>query len=278
MSKPDTPPDDSTHARKGRAEGRINRLSDWVRTPLGRAFVDLECRVLDEMAEDLFGYHLLQVDALSQGGCTQGGQFRHRVGLGLVDPGMEPRRTRSEIDLFTDAAQLPVASESVAAAVLGHVLEFHDDPHQVLREFDRVLLPEGQILITGFSPRSLWGLQCALGGHYFNVPWCGQFLSLGRLKDWLTLLGFEIRATRRYFLRPAITQPEALRRFAFMEQWSDGPGQLLGASYAVLACKRSIPVTPIRPKWKTTRPLLGASAGSASPFAGGSRRIPSNDD
>lgn len=257
---------------------RYERLSRWVRTPLGRAFVEVESQVLDDMAEDLFGHHLLQMDALSQGGCTQGGQFRHRIGLGMVDPGVEPKRIRPEIDLFTDAAHLPVASESVAAAVLGHVLEFHDDPHQVLREFDRVLMPEGQILITGFSPVSLWGLQCKLGGRQLNVPWCGQFLALHRLKDWLSLLGFEVRATRRYFLRPAITQSQALKRFEFMEDWVAGPGQLLGASYAVLACKRTIPVTPIRPAWKTGRRLLGASAGSASPFAGGSRRIPPKHD
>ena len=44
-----------------------------------------------------------------------------------------------------------------------HILEFADEPHQVLREVERVLVPEGHLVITGFNPASLWGLRQAAG-------------------------------------------------------------------------------------------------------------------
>jgi len=37
-----------------------------------------------------------------------------------------------------------------------HTLEFTNDPHQVLREVDRVLIPEGHVVILAFNPWSLW--------------------------------------------------------------------------------------------------------------------------
>ena len=40
-----------------------------------------------------------------------------------------------------------------------HVLERSADPHACLREVARVLIPEGQVLITGLNPLSFWGWQ-----------------------------------------------------------------------------------------------------------------------
>ena len=43
--------------------------------------------------------------------------------------------------------------------VMPHALEFTDDPHLMLREAWRVIRPEGQIVISGFNPFSLFGTQ-----------------------------------------------------------------------------------------------------------------------
>jgi len=78
------------------------------------------------------------------------------------------------------------------------VLEFADEPHQVLREVDRVLVPEGQVVITGFNPSSLWGARqslCRFGASPF-LPRSGQFIRLPRIKDWLKLLSFEVNRGR----------------------------------------------------------------------------------
>ncbi len=60
-----------------------------------------------------------------------------------------------------------------------------------LREVERVLRPEGSLIISGFNPFSLWGMHRALGRKQ-GYPWSGRFIALPRLKDWLALLGFEV--------------------------------------------------------------------------------------
>ena len=90
-------------------------------------------------------------------------------------------------DLRADFRDLPIASNSVDLLVLPHVLEFSDNPHQILREVARVLLPEAQVVIACFNPWSLWGLRSAIGFSRHEHPWNGRFNSLLRVKDWLSL-------------------------------------------------------------------------------------------
>jgi hypothetical protein len=47
--------------------------------------------------------------------------------------------------------------------VLPHALELARDPHHALREVERVLVPEGRVVISGFNPASLWGLRQRAG-------------------------------------------------------------------------------------------------------------------
>ncbi|MEE2979141.1 MAG: class I SAM-dependent methyltransferase, partial [Pseudomonadota bacterium] len=86
--------------------------------------------------------------------------------------------------------ELPFASQSIDLVALPHVLEFTDDPHEVLREVARVLMPEGRLVITGFNPLSLWGMRQGmrrLGTESF-LPAQSQMIAFTRLKDWLKLL------------------------------------------------------------------------------------------
>ena len=52
---------------------------------------------------------------------------------------------------------------SLDLIVLPHALEFTDDPHLMLREAYRVIRPEGQIVIAGFNPFSLFGAKRYFG-------------------------------------------------------------------------------------------------------------------
>ena len=53
------------------------------------------------------------------------------------------------------ATSCPLASQSVDLVALPHVLEGHPNPHEVLREVERVLIPEGQVVLSGFNTASL---------------------------------------------------------------------------------------------------------------------------
>lgn len=197
---------------------------------------------LDETVADIFGYNALQI------GLPQCDFLRmNRIPL---------RQTVAEhggAAVCCDFTALPFASNSIDLIVLPHVLEFSDDPHQILREVERVLIPEGQVLILGFNPISLWGMR-RLCGRAAEFPWNGHYLSQVRVRDWLQLLGCEVaRSTYGCYL-PPVDQPQWLKRWHFMEHAGRRWWQISGGVYMLRAVKRTHAMRLITPKWKQTKP------------------------
>jgi SAM-dependent methyltransferase len=135
------------------------------------------------------------------------------------------------------------------------VLEFGDDPHQILREVVRVLVPEGQVIIAGFNPWSLLGLKRMWPSARRHTPWNGHFINLPRLKDWLSLLSFDIVSGRMHGYLPPFSQEPWLRRFSFMDAAGDRWWPFAGGVYFLQAVKRVRGMRVITPSW---RPAIAA--------------------
>jgi SAM-dependent methyltransferase len=144
----------------------------------------------------------------------------------------------------------------VDVIVLPHVLEVSPDPHQVLREAERALIAEGHVVILGFNPWSLWGLIRLFLAWRANPPWNGRFLRLGRLKDWLGVLGFEIIETRRFLFRPPLRRERLARRVAFIEKLGSYFWPLFGAAYIAVGRKRLVNLIPIKTQWRGRKRLI----------------------
>jgi SAM-dependent methyltransferase len=212
---------------------------DWFQTPLGQYLLEKERAYLDDVTPDIFGFHALQlgmpgVDLLRENRIT------HKMRIAAS----------GEPDIYARSHELPVATQSIDLVVLPHVLEFADEPHAVLREVDRVLMPEGRLVIVGFNPWSLWGLRSALGFSRHEFPWDGRFLSLLRVKDWLALLGFDVSAGRLIGYAPPFESDKLRRRFAFMEPAGDRWWAVGGAVYMLQAIKRVRGMRLITPAWQ----------------------------
>jgi SAM-dependent methyltransferase len=136
--------------------------------------------------------------------------------------------------------ELPFASESIDLLVLPHVLEFAADPHQILREVERVLRPEGRLIISGFNPASLWGMRQYLsrliGSPY--LPRDGQFISLLRIKDWLQLLNFSLDRGHFGCYKLPLSSESGMARMDFMEPAGNRWWPIFGAVFLVSAIKR----------------------------------------
>jgi SAM-dependent methyltransferase len=147
---------------------------------------------------------------------------------------------RREVALVARFDELPFSSQSIDLLVLPHVLEFAEEPHRVLREVDRVLMPEGQVIITGFNPASLWGAHHWLRriGLRPLLPRSSQLIALPRLKDWLKLLSFEVARGRFGCYAPWARSQRWLARSAFLEKAGDRWWPVLGSVYALTAIKR----------------------------------------
>jgi SAM-dependent methyltransferase len=160
------------------------------------------------------------------------------------------------------ADALPIASDSVDVVVLPHVLEFESRPHEALREAQRVLVPEGNLLICGFNPWSLLGLWRTVLNRRGSVPWRGEFFGLGRVGDWLALLGFDVIGVDNFFFRPPFANDHLMEKLTNLDRFGRTAGGMLAGLYLISARKRISTLTPIKPRWSTQRRL--ASVGLAN--------------
>ena len=166
---------------------------------------------------------------------------------------------RSPLQRATVITISPFATHSLDLVVLPHVLEFAAEPHQVLREVSRVLIPEGQVIITGFNPASLWGVRQVFGritGRHF-LPQNGEFISLSRLKDWLKLLSMESNRGHFGCYLPPCSSPRSFSRYDFMEKAGNRWWPYFGGVYIVQAIKRVRGMTLVGPvRAKVIPPLI----------------------
>ena len=181
----------------------------------------------DMLLTDIFGFNAVQI-GLPEHDYLHGNRmpFRFRCA------------PRAAVETIADFHHLPFASNSLDLVVLPHVLEFDADPHRILREVERVLVPEGQVVVTGFNPFSLWGLKRRIRQRSSDAPWNGRYISVLRLKDWFALLGFETRAGAFGCYAPPLRQEKWLRRFNFMELAGDRWWPFAGAVYVIQGIKR----------------------------------------
>lgn len=210
-------------------------LHDWFTTPLGEYLLKRERAWLDQVVPDIFGYHAVQL-GLPQFDLLRESRIAHRV---TVNP-------EGKADLLAQLNELPFDAQSVDLCVMPHVLEFDANPHEILREVDRIMRPEGRILILGFNPWSLFGTRRQFSKGY---PWQGQFVSLVRMKDWLQLLGFEASSGKLACYIPPCESAVWQRRWGFMEAMGDRWWGVGGAVYMLEAIKRVQGMHLITPDW-----------------------------
>jgi SAM-dependent methyltransferase len=227
-------------------------LSAWQLGPLGRAVVAAEAQLLAEVCDDVFGLELLQIGFWGRGReLLNGSRVRRQTVVAAASAhGQRP-------DILASAAALPIATGSIDAVLLPHCLEIEPDPGAVLREAERVLLGEGQLIVMGFRPWSLWGLRAAASRSGYP-PGLGRLLSEKRLLDWLGLLGFEV-ATARHYLYVAPSEPRGdpgksalgmLRRGLF--------NPLPAGGYLLKARKRVYSPMPLRQRRREHAALVGS--------------------
>jgi SAM-dependent methyltransferase len=208
-----------------------------------------ETRALAEQLPRLFGYHLLVIDPPWEDCPLEDSRIPHHVIQRVqADAGDHPGMMA-----HTDA--WPVMTDTVDAIVLPHSLELSHDPHQVLREADRCLIPDGHLVVFGFNPRSLWGVRRLLTRGAAQMPWGMRFISMSRVMDWLNLLGFDTLHSRYLMHRPPLQNIRMLERLGFLDPAAGSGRMLLAGAYMLVARKRTVIMTPIK-AIRNTRPQL----------------------
>lgn len=274
---------------------QIIGLHHWFDSPPGRYLLAWEQARFDEAVADIFGYHSLQLGMPLLDGLRANRMPHQWLALGqdavlgpMVygqaddagdggDGGDIPVRAHT-VDLLAESVALPFADASLDLVVLPHTLELSIDPHATLREVERVLVPEGRVVISGLNPASLWGLRQRrarlyqrLGRGTLYLPDVGEFIGYRRLRDWLRLLSFEVESARFGCYRPAVRSAQWLDRFGWMDPLGERWWPILGAAYFLVAVKRVHGMRLLEPAWRSQRQRSAATVPVAN-RAGG--RVP----
>lgn len=215
---------------------------------------------LDRAVVDLFGFHALQLGFPALDG-LQANRMPHRWLASDAHP--EPWPLGRDV-ILTNYEALPFPSASLDLLVLPHTLELSYDPHATLREVERVLVPEGRVVICGFNPNSLWGLSKSFKRGFSQM---GDFIGQRRLRDWLQLLSFEVESTSFGCYRPAVKTERWLQRWDWMDEAGVRWWPIFGSVYGMVAVKRVQGMRLMSPAWKKSAPRAAAVVTSASSTA-----------
>ncbi len=226
--------------------------SFWLADHLGQRVHTLECKLVTDALTHVFGWQLLQIGAWGQTHTLMNAARTQRKAV-LTYEAVDNIDGIMTIRSRTDS--LAIASDSVEAVLLPHTLEDTPDPHELLREVERILSGDGQLIILGFRPFSLWGTRNVFAVQGFP-PGTERLIGERRLRDWLKLLGFEVTDTRRYlFTWPwggAVPRSQRLLEAMGNHLWP-----LLAGAYMLVARKRVYTFTPIRPRWRIRSRVVG---------------------
>lgn len=238
---------------------------DWLQTGTGTALLREESRQVAGAFESIFGDQFLQIG-------TWGDPALFRRYARTRRYAVVAARRGPGVDFVSAPEDLAVATDSIDAVFLPHILESTEDPHAVLREVDRILRPDGHVVIAGFNAWGLWGARHYLSGRRF--PAGGQrMVSEYRLRDWLQLLDYFVEPARFHHIAAPIYRPfgpgdepkpdGAARRSADGAEWRESPARFrkwnpLASCYLLVARKEVFTVTMIRPTFRRRPQLVGS--------------------
>jgi SAM-dependent methyltransferase len=246
----------------------LGELESWYARDNGQYLMQVTRAATQEFLDTAFGYHLLQLGVRGGKPLCQDSPIHHR--LYCADKASEG------VSVVAEPDELPLDSDSVDAVIAHHCLEFAANPHQVLREIQRVLTPQGQLLIIGFNPFSLFGCKARVRALLRDPLWSRHRpVSEHRLTDWLHLLGCEVLDTRRLYGLPPLGIGRLRRILTAGDTWIAEHNLPWGGVYILHATKNVAGLhRPRRPLLARRGRLIGlVPKPAATPRSGYGRNL-----
>jgi len=229
-------------------------MRDWFDTPLGRALLEQEQRQCRALVPSGYYPSSLQVGRAAVdflAGIESARRFvvvdqvpvRAGGGAGDATAATADDAGPPVHHIVAKGSALPFADKTHNLIVLPHTLDFCEDAHAVLREVNQILVPQGCLVITGFNRVSLWGALRPVMRPLHRPPWTGRFRRVGRVQDWLSLLGFDLAGAAMLAYQPPLQSRKWRRKLNFIDaagaRWWPG----LGAVYVIVGRKQETALT-----------------------------------
>lgn len=249
----------------------LTELEHWYALESGQYLMQATRAAAQDLIDTAFGYHILQLGVSGARPLCHDSPINHRLYCA--------QRAGDGVGLVADPEDLPLECDSVDAIIAHHCLEFAANPHQVLREIQRVLTPQGQLLVIGFNPFSLLGCSTRLRGVMHDPLWSRlRPVREHRLADWLRLLNCEVLDTRWLYALPPIGGGRLRRAIARVDHWTAQHNLPLGGVYILHATKKVAGLNrPRKPLLARSKRLIGlvpkpAPVPTPVPRSGGIKR------
>jgi SAM-dependent methyltransferase len=208
--------------------------------------LEAEKKFLSSLLANYYGKQALLIGTPHQQVLLKSSVVPHHV---LLSPLLSHVHRKDTASIESELNELPIASGSIDLVVLPHILEYYDNPRQLLAESCRIVKPEGHIVICGFNPYSLWGIRWLLSNKK-NVPWSGNFIKPTLAKAWLALADFKLIKQTTLFYRPPMSYEKLYQKLKFMEWLGRKLHLPWGGVYVLVAQAKVIPLTPIKLRWQ----------------------------
>ncbi len=228
----------------------LSSLENWQQLPYGADLLAQTQSRISHYLPRTFGYHLLKLGNLSSAIDTSESTILHQINCAP---------SGDKIGLFADFKNLPLQKSTIDLCILAHELDFSNDPHQLLREIDRVLTADGILMISGYNPISYFGFRSLFKPKNDQTA---RLFFPSRVIDWLHLLGFEIQQ-RQHFGFLSSYQPNKKRNFIYtwIEKFWLRYCPIFYGVYFIVAKKQTIPMKPIISPFKfAKKTIIGGQA------------------
>lgn len=224
----------------------IQHWDTWLGHFLGSALLQTEQKFLANTLSDLYGTNALLIGTPRQHNLLHATSIPSKV---LISPMLNLHHYKEIHSIECSLHDLPISTGSIDLVLLPHLLEYLDNPRQLLTEACRIVKPEGNIVVIGFNPFSLWGIRKFFSQNKMT-PWNGNFLKTSAIKRWLILADFEIKLQKCFFYRPPVQKEWLFNKLNFLEWLGTKCFSPFGGVYILIAKAKVVPLTPIKLSWK----------------------------
>ncbi|ODS23851.1 hypothetical protein AB835_06825 [Candidatus Endobugula sertula] len=243
-------------------------IESWFESDVGQRILRQEKTFLDVLLQEFFGYHLMQISVLSDECLYEASPISHCFSLNPQMPNNDNGDKKSV--LVTAFEELPIDNDAIDVCLLHHVLDYSENPQQLLREVTRVTMPNGYIVIVGFNPFSSMGLlrplACLLSR---SEHWHYRQLRVGRLMVWFQVLGLDMLHCHHGYYG----LPMKKHYSDYVEKVGRRILSSFGSFYILVVRKTMTPMTMMKLPWKGKYMIPPWSKGVVASSVTGSSRL-----
>lgn len=210
---------------------------------------------LSPYLSQIFGYNALLYTPLAKKLCENNLSIRNQIIIG--NEGIQSAQIALSLKCYYE--ELPISADCIDLALLPNILQNSTNPHQVLREVERTLIPEGVVILIGRNPFCWQAIKVAYKSRRQKYRKLQQKLPISdiskrRISDWFRLLGF--KTENQISISVTNDKIQNSQVYFWIKKISQFFCDYFCSYYIIIGSKRVSTLTPIRPSWRSNKQLV----------------------